>query len=177
MEYLWPAGSFIEPSGDAYTVEGGGGLLSMVPVRINANGKALTVEELHTKKKDMHLAEFRYLLDETARDIMRFAEERAEEEGRRLEWLLPGMDGTRVTFSAAELVAQIVAQAEAVLARHAEFEPEWYNKDEDFRHTVDEMLETRAAVVATLRFYLANPGAGTLRIQDTFRILETGWGQ
>ncbi len=170
MEYLWPAGSFIEPSGAAYTVEGGGGLLSMVPVRINANVKALTVEELHTKKKDMHLAEFRYLLDETVRDIMHIAEE------RRLEWLLPGMsDGTRVTFSATELVAQIVAQAEAVLARHAELEPEWYNKDEDFRHTVNEMLETRAAVSATLRFYVANPGAGTLRITDTFGIFLNGW--
>ena len=62
VEYLWPAGSFIERSGPSYTVEGGGGLLSMVPVRINANGKARTVEELRTQKKDMHLNAFRYLL-------------------------------------------------------------------------------------------------------------------
>jgi hypothetical protein len=47
----------------------------MVPVRINANGKARTVEELRTQKKDMHLNAFRYLLAETARDLERIAEE------------------------------------------------------------------------------------------------------
>ena len=46
VEYLWPAGSYIESSGPSFTAEGGGGLLTMVPVRINANGKARTVEEL-----------------------------------------------------------------------------------------------------------------------------------
>jgi hypothetical protein len=47
----------------------------MVPVRINANGKALTVEELRTQKKDMHLNAFRYLLTETVRDLERIAED------------------------------------------------------------------------------------------------------
>ncbi len=177
VEYLWPAGSFIESSGPAYTVEGGGGLLTMVPVHINANSKGLTVEELETQKKDMHLAAFRYLLAETARDLAHIAEEeRAEdrlardplrvidlqrwlEAGGRLEWLLPGMtDGTEVTFTVAGLVGRIVAQGEVVLARHAAVAPERYNNDEAFRQTVTEMLETRAAAVATLRGYIEDPG-------------------
>jgi hypothetical protein len=114
LEYLWPAYSYIEPSGPPYTVEGGGGLLTMVPVRINANGKALTVEELRTQKKDMHLAAYRLLLAETARDLECIAEAEGAERrlardplqvfdlqrwlsvGGRLERLLQGMsDGTR----------------------------------------------------------------------------------
>jgi ankyrin repeat protein len=177
VEYLWPAGCFIERSGPSYTVEGGGGLLTMVPVRINANGKARTVEEQRTQKKDMHVAAFRYLLADTARDLVRIAEdERAEDRlardpsrvidlqiwlsiGGRVEWLLPSMsDGTEVTFTVAGLVARIVGQCETVLARHAALPPERYNDDDAFRHTVAEMLDTRAAAVGTLRLYIESPG-------------------
>jgi hypothetical protein len=177
VEYLWPAFSYIEPSGPPYTVEGGGGLLTMVPVRINANGKALTTEELRTQKKDMHLSAFRYLLAETARDLERITEDdRAHDRlardpfrvldlqdwlgaGGRAEWLLPGIsDGARVRFTVAGLLALIKRQCEAVLERHAAMAPERYHDDEAFRHAVAEMLETRAAAVATLRGYLEDPG-------------------
>jgi ankyrin repeat protein len=178
VEYLWPAGSYIEPSGPSYTAEGGGGLLTMVPVRINANAKSLTVEELRTQKKDMHVNAFGHLNAETARDLARTVEEeRAEDRlardslrvvdlqgwiqsGGRLEWLLPGMsDGTRVTFTMAGLLARIGWQCEAVLGRHAAMAPERYYDDEAFRHAVAEMLETRAAAVATLRGYMEDRGA------------------
>jgi ankyrin repeat protein len=79
--------------------------------------------------------------------------------GGRLDWLLPGMvDGTMVTFSVAGLLARIGRQYEAVLERHAAMAPERYDDVEAFRHTVAEMLETRAAAVATLRGYMENPG-------------------
>jgi len=190
VEYLWPAGSYVESSGPSFTAEGGGGLLTMVPVRINANGKARTVEELRTQKKDMHLAAFRYLLAETARDLKRIAEEeRAHDRlardpnrvmnlnywlslGGKLEWLLPGMsDGTRVTFTVAGLLARIGRQCEAVLERHAAVAPERYNYDEAYRHTVAEMLDTKAAAVATLRGYIANLGA---QMESVMRDTITG---
>jgi hypothetical protein len=43
VEYLWPPCSFLEPNGPSYLVEGAGSFLTMLPVGINANGKALTV--------------------------------------------------------------------------------------------------------------------------------------
>ena len=177
VEYLWPAGSYIESSGPSFTAEGGGGLLTMVPVRINANGKARTVEELRTQKKDMHLNAFRYLLAETARDLERIAEEErahdrlARDPSRvwdledwtdgdtwKLEWLLPGMsDGARVTFTVAGLLAHIGRQFKAVLERHAALPPERYNDDEAFHHIVTEMLETKAAAASALRWYIEDP--------------------
>jgi hypothetical protein len=177
VEYLWPAGSYIESSGLSFTAEGEGGLLTMVPVRINAN-KELTVDELHTQKKKMHVNAFRYQLAETARDLQRIAEDegahnRLEDDpskkcdlqdwlrtGGKLECLLSGMsDGTQVTFTVAGLLARIRRQCKAVLERHETMDPERYNDDEAFRHTVTEMLETRVAAVSTLRGYIEDPGA------------------
>jgi hypothetical protein len=61
----------------------------------------------------------------------------------------------------AGLLARIERQCEAALRleRHAALPPERYNDDEAFRHTVAEMLATRAAAVAALRGYLEDPDA------------------
>ena len=181
-EYLWVPCSFLEPAGaprvELVGAAGGaaGGVVTVVPVRASANLKARTVEELHTQKKDMHLNAFRYLLDETARDLERIADDRRVHDrlagdrfrtmplqdwltaGGREEFLLPGMsDGAVVTFSVEGLLARIRVQCEAVPERHKALAPERYNDDAAFRHIVAEMLETRAAAVATLQGYLEDP--------------------
>jgi hypothetical protein len=152
VEYMWLAGSFLEPSRAAYTVEGGGGLLSVVPVCINANSRARTVEQLQTQKRDMHIAAFRYLLAETTRDLARIAEEQRVEDrlardpsregnlqdwlkiGGREEWLLLGMsDGALVAFTMNGLLVRIVAQCGVVLERHwhAALSPDRYTDARD----------------------------------------------
>jgi hypothetical protein len=146
-------------------------------VRASANLKARTVEELHTQKKDMHLNAFRYLLADTDRELELIADDTSTHDrlardpfrtmvlqdwitaGGREEYLLPGMsDGTVVTFSVKGLLARIKTQCKAVLKQHKALAPEHYNDDEAFRRIVAEMLETRAAAVATLRGYLEDPG-------------------
>jgi hypothetical protein len=191
VEYLWPAGSFIEQSGPEYTAAGGGGLLTMVPVRINANGKAQTVEELQSQKKDMHVNSFRYLLAETARDLWRIAEDEGAQErlardlrkefelkrwldiGGQMEWLLEGMVvGTQVTFTVAGLLSRIMLQCNAVLERHEDLDSERYHDDEAFRLLVSEMLETRAAAINTLRAYISDPD---VMMQTVMRRSITTW--
>ncbi len=78
-------------------------------------------------------------------------------------------DGTRVTFSVAGLLARIGRQCEAVLERHAAMAPEQYNDDEAFFHTVAEMLETRAAAVATLRCYISDSSAIVEILENAMR--------
>jgi hypothetical protein len=189
-EYLWVPCSFLEPEG-APTVElieaegGAAGVVTVVPVRVSANLKARTVEELRGQKKGLHVNEFHYLLAETSRDLDRIAEEEGAqnrlacdpsrihdlqdwlEKGGRKDWLLPCMVQKSVlTFSVAGLLARIRCQCEAVLDRHAAADPSSYNADEAYRHAVAEMLETRAAAVSTLRAYIADPGR---RIEDVMR--------
>jgi hypothetical protein len=150
----------------------------MMPVRINANGKARTVEELQAQKKSMHLASFRYLLAKTSRDLERIAEEEGAqdrlardplkedslkewlESGGHEEWLQPGMlDGAQVMFTVPGLLARIGQQCAEVLKRHEAEPTEKYNDEGAFRYLVAEMLETRAAAIATLRGYIEDPGA------------------
>ena len=140
-EFLWVPCSFLEPHG-APTVElveeaGEGVVVTVVPVRVSANLKALTVEELRTQKRDIHLSAFRYLRDETLRELERVANEEGDLAARvaqdssrvillkefcgREEELLPGMsDGTTVTFTADGLLARLAGAVEAVAARHAD---------------------------------------------------------
>ena len=71
VEYLWPPCSYLELTGAPYLVEGMGSFLTMLPVHINANGKAMTCEELLMVKKDIHLNAFRCIVDELQRDLVR----------------------------------------------------------------------------------------------------------
>ncbi len=115
----------------------------MVHVLIHTNGRARTVEEEQTHKRDMHLAAFHYLIAEIRNDLERIAEdERAADRlardpqrdvdlrawlahGGRTEWLEPGMsDGERVAFTVEGLLARIAMQCEAVLERHKGVSPE-----------------------------------------------------
>jgi hypothetical protein len=183
-EYLWVPCSFLEPKG-APTVElveeaGGsaGGVVTVVSVRVSANLKARTVEELRTQKKDMHLAALRYLLAETARDVERIAGKEAAQErlerdatrekdlalflgvGGSLDSLLPTMtSGTRVKFTVEGLLARIKRECEAVAERHAAVPPEGYADEETYQDLAAEMLATRAAAVSMLRGYLEDSDA------------------
>jgi len=70
VEYLFVPCSFVEPTG-VRRLEASldGGLVWTIGVRVNANLKSLTVEELEGRKKKMHLAAFDYLLVETERAL------------------------------------------------------------------------------------------------------------
>ena len=150
----------------------------MVPVRVSANLKALTVEELRTQKRDMHVSAFGYLVDETRRELDRIAQEEADLEARlmrdewrlfplkdfltyggRVEDLLPGMsDGTTITFTAAGLLARLAGAVEAVAARHAAVPPGRFADGEAYRALVAEMHDAAAAAACGLRWYLEDPG-------------------
>ena len=118
-------------------------MVTVVRVRVSANLKALTVEELRTQKRDMHLTAFRYLLDEIRRELERIAREEGDLPARiardtfrvvslkqfigwggREEDLPPGLsDGTTITFTAEGLLARLAGAVEAVAARHAAVPP------------------------------------------------------
>ena len=184
-EFLWVPCSFLEPHG-APTVElvaggggGAGGVVTVVPVRVSANLKALTVEELRTQKRDMHVGAFRYLLDEARRELDRIAREEGDLEARimldkwrvhqlkrflevggRAEDLLPGMsDGTTITYTAAGLLARLAGAVEAVAARHAAVPPGRFADGEAYRALVAEMHDAAAAAACALRWYLEDPCA------------------
>jgi ankyrin repeat protein len=147
-------------------------------VRISANLKALTVEELRGRKRGMHLAAFDYAIAETVRTLAHIAREEGADERLQRDpyrvrsvdrWILSGgkeedlaggvvADG-EVTFTIEGLLGKLRRECEAVRARHAAAAVERFADDAAFRAMVGEMLATGAAAVSCLRWYIEDPGA------------------
>jgi hypothetical protein len=68
-EILFPPLSNLEVVGEMRTMQTEKGLVNLVKLRINANIKSLTVDELVSRRKTLHLAALSNLLEETQRDL------------------------------------------------------------------------------------------------------------
>jgi hypothetical protein len=108
----------------------------MVPVRINANLKTLTVEEICAQKKTAHLAAFDFLVDELARDLGDLAEGAAAE-------ARAAADPHAAAVSRFQLAGRIVAQCREVRERHAGLGAEEYLDDDAYRTLVAEALAAK----------------------------------
>ena len=86
VEYLWVPCSFLEPVGARYLEVSPHGPVTVIPLRVNANLKTMVIEDLVAQKKQMHLASFRYVLDELGSDLRRLARELDAEERLRNDW-------------------------------------------------------------------------------------------
>ncbi len=111
------------------------------------------------QKRNMHLAAFRFLADETARDLRRIAQEghaeaRLARDGER------AVLGKRGTIEM--LISRIMALVTEVLKRHEGLAAERYTDDGAFRRLVHEMMEARAMAESHLRLYLEDGSRGIL---------------
>ena len=142
-------------------------------MRINANLKAHTVEELLSRKRGMHLAAFTYSNAETARELERIAREGGLKDRMSTdvtctmglkEWLTNGgkevnlegavVEDGKVIFTTQAVLGKLRRDCESVLARHAAVPAEQFVGDHFFRTMTEEMLETGTAAISTLRWYL-----------------------
>ena len=146
---------------------------SPAQVRINANLKAATVEELRGRKRAMHLAAFDYTNAETARTLARLAAEGSAEERVARDpfrsfslqaWLQTGgkeedlaecvVTGDELNFTVEGLLGKLRRCCEAVRTRHGASPAERFAVDGAYRALAEEMLATSAAAVSCLRLYL-----------------------
>ena len=138
----------------------------MIPVRINANIKTMTVDEIMGQKKAMHLASFRFLIDELRRDLERVAEERdAQGRWERDEsktWVAEE-DGAFMTVASARQL--LLAQCEEVHARHGLVPADAYSSDETVRFLVNDMLECKGMAMHKFLLWLEDPNE---RIVEVF---------
>ena len=141
-EYLFVPYSFVQGEGrQRAEVDGSGGVLTIVPVRVNINLKTETVEELKDKKKRMHLVSARAMVEEVRYELQQWAS--CEEALDRLQ-----RDDSRNKkggpFSTETLAAAIVKQCVLALKRHEDTCVEEYVDDGIFRSLVSEMLDIKA---------------------------------
>jgi ankyrin repeat protein len=147
-EYLFVPYSFIQGEGRQRTeVVTGGGVLTVVPVRVNINLKTETTEELKEKKKRLHLVSARAMVEEVRYELGEWAKS-AEAEARLQR------DPTRNqtdsgfwkgrTCTASTLAAAIFEQFSAILKRHEATDVKDYVDDGVFRALVCEILDAKA---------------------------------
>ena len=151
FEYLFLPMSFVSPNGPPrFTVSEAGLCVRVIPVRININLSARTVEELLGQKKRMHCAAFRFLVGELDEELQFLAENRGGA-ARFLEDKTKNQDGKH---SVEGLCKRIVEQFEEVLKVHAARAEQNYTDDAVYQGLVTEMLNARRWAVSKLRLWL-----------------------
>jgi hypothetical protein len=140
-EWLFVPYSFVQGEGRQRTeVVAGGGVITVVSVRVNINLKTETVEELKEKKKRLHLASARAMVDELRCELGEWSA--SDQALARLQ-----RDESRNKQGAktpATLAASILEQCAAVVKRHEAAGVEDYVDDGAFRALASEMLDTKA---------------------------------
>ncbi len=140
-EFLFVPYSFIQGESRQRTeVVAGGGVLTVVPVRVNINLKTETTEELKKKKRRLHLVSARAMVEEVRDDMGKWA--KSAEAAARLQKDTSCNQGG--TFTTATLAAAVVKQCEDVVKRHEAVNFQEYVDDGVFRALVSEMLDTKA---------------------------------
>lgn len=162
-EYLYVPMSFLQPLGSANDVcfiPASRGLVNAYAVRINCNLKSETVEQLISKKKDMHIAAFVAAVDEVRNEIQaefdacngaaRLARDRTR---HQKDTGLGGEEG-KGSWDMADVLSCITNQCTAVLQRHKALPPADFVDDGNFRSLVTDVLNTKQHAKEKLRLWL-----------------------
>jgi hypothetical protein len=153
-EVLFLPMGFLAPGGPEQVEVTAHGIVGVVPVRVNVNLSASTLEELLARKKRGHLASFRFLLADLHRALRRIAADGGAE--RRL-----ACDSLRVyngvTHTVDDLITRAVGLAEEVQAAHEGTAAERFADDAAYKGLVTEMLDAGTMAGSLLHLYLEDP--------------------
>ena len=150
IEYLWVPCSFLEPWGSPYLEVTPFGVLSIVRVRVNANLKAPTVEDLVELKKQIHLASFKYVPEEIRHEL----EQRALGDDATSRWTNDAARLYPESGTLLEFVVGIVEECRGVYSRHERMSADRYVDSELYRRLVIEMLEVRTMAISKFDFWM-----------------------
>jgi ankyrin repeat protein len=168
-EFLFVPYSFIQGEGRQRTeVVAGGGVLTVVPVRVNINLKTETVDELKEKKKRLHLVSARAMVEEVRFELGEWAN--SAEAAERLQ--KDTMRNQGGTFTAATLAAAVVKQCEDVVKRHEAATLQEYVDDGTFRALVGEMLDAKAWAKEKKQLWMLDMSRNICFLQDSFSLRE-----
>jgi hypothetical protein len=154
-EYLYLPMSFVSPDGaPRFTISAAGLCVRVIPVRINVNLSARTVEELVGQKKRMHCAAFRFLLGELEQELARLAEKGSAAARLAFEMETIGDLVGAEHLTVGDLLENIADMVVTVLAAHQGREERDYADGAVYEGLVTEMLDARRWAVSKLRLWL-----------------------
>ena len=149
-EYLWVPIAFLESTGETRKEATAHGVITVMGLRVNANLKARSLLELEEAEKRMHVAAFRYLIDELEKELRELAAGEEAEERKKTD---NGLSGSFSATPAGKKIERegtvealcdgIVEDCRAILTRHEELPAEDFLDDGVYRYLVAESLETK----------------------------------
>ncbi len=132
--------SFVQGDGRQRTeITDGGGVLTVISARVNINLKTETLEQLLGKKKSMHIAAFKSVIDETKHWLQAYAEEDGRLQARTAtdkEYGNYGYDFTR-------LISKTIDEMQEIKDADAKLPDSNYVDDLKYKALVTRMLSTR----------------------------------
>eukprot|EP00291_Cryptomonas_curvata_P009532 CAMPEP_0172202078 /NCGR_PEP_ID=MMETSP1050-20130122/30413_1 /TAXON_ID=233186 /ORGANISM="Cryptomonas curvata, Strain CCAP979/52" /LENGTH=1356 /DNA_ID=CAMNT_0012879911 /DNA_START=122 /DNA_END=4192 /DNA_ORIENTATION=+ len=151
-EILFVPCSFVERFGHATIhVEPGLGIVDKVPVKVNANLKTATVEELMMRRKTMHISAFDHEMKLLERRLKKIAE-RDNAEARMEKDHSARIHNLKVSG----FLDRIIEQCNEVRSRHDAAPIQVFNHPGELRKLVIERMDVLAMAACKLKLWLRN---------------------
>jgi ankyrin repeat protein len=150
-EFLIVPYSFVQGDGRQRTeITDGGGILTVISARVNINLKTETVEQLLGKKKSMHIAAFKSVIDETKQWLHTFAEDGGRAQARA---------ATEKEYTYDDLswfISETLKQMQRMKDTDAKLPDDDYVNDLKYKALVTRMLSSQEWAKQKLRLWLEN---------------------
>jgi len=152
-EFLIVPYSFVQGDGRQRTeITDGGGVLTVISVRVNINLKTETLEQLLGKKKSMHIAAFKSVIDETKQWLHAYAEEGGLVQARAATDKEYGKYGKNLSWFISETLKHMQTMKDA----DAKLPDDDYVNDLKYKALVTRMLSSQEWAKQKLRLWLEN---------------------
>ncbi len=152
QEYLFVPCSFLQPNGPPALEVVVEGIVNVIPVHLSLNLKTETIEDIVSKKRDIHFASFGSLLEELARDLQDIFDAGCLSDNslRRYESTKPQW----ALYTVDVMLSNIMAQCKEVYDKQASEDISAFTDDFRFRNLVSEMLDVKLMAKSKLRLWM-----------------------
>eukprot|EP00960_Hanusia_phi_P059793 764290-Hanusia_phi.AAC.2 len=142
---LYPPLSYLEVTRRPRLEEVGGQVVTVLPMKINANVTCSTIEETLGKRKQLYVALLENVREEVERDVEAvIRSERAQERLKHSPWDRDDRDDKQLQRS-------IMKECEEIVETRKAFDGSWYNDDVKYVQAMEEA--TRLKEMAMCKVY------------------------
>ena len=163
-EFLIVPYSFVQGDGRQRTeITDGGGVLTVISARVNINLKTETLEQLLGKKKSMHIAAFKSVIDETKQWLHAYAEEGGLVQARAATDKEYGKYNRDLSW----FISKTLRHMQTMKDADAELPDDDYVNDLKYKALVTRMLSSQEWAKHKLRLWLENQETNIRTVGDT----------
>ena len=174
-EYLWVPLSFLESTGDIRKEATEHGVLTVMELRVNSNGKVMTTNELVGMKRSIHLKAFSTSVEAFSfRKMPSMSQvQKWKEQGESLE------SNKKATFSVKreqdwkKLRAAIVKECSEKLAEHEKYDPDNFTNEGIYRKLITEMMDTERFASSKAEWWILSGDDVETVMMGEYRPLRT----